>query len=200
MSGTVLCVAVVMLGVNFSVQPLPEGGVEYVIHLDPLNLESLRSGNDLRSDLPTTAKDVRSFRITLASVQPTGPALSSPAPAPTPKSRPPRTRPSVPSGSDFVIPRGGGFPTAPPGILPMPKETANPIQGERPVVPAKAEQGPIAAPAVPPAVEKPQPPRASSQTAVSAVEPETSQESPGLLYSLAASTIARLVEWFSSAG
>jgi hypothetical protein len=59
-----LCVAAVALGVDVGWQPLPDGGMEYVIQLDPQAIDLLRSRVDIPSDIPGNLKDLRRLRIT----------------------------------------------------------------------------------------------------------------------------------------
>ena len=67
MCGTVLCVAAVALGIDVGWQPLPDGGMEYVIQLEPQTVELLRSRPDVQipSDIPAYLKDLRRLRITV---------------------------------------------------------------------------------------------------------------------------------------
>jgi hypothetical protein len=65
MCGTVLCVAVVALGIDVGWQPLPEGGMEYVVQLEPQTVDLLRSGVEIPSDIPASLKDLRRLRITV---------------------------------------------------------------------------------------------------------------------------------------
>ena len=58
-----LCVATAALGIDVGWQRLPEGGMEYIIQLDPQTLEVLRKGEPIQSDIPRTAGEVRSYRI-----------------------------------------------------------------------------------------------------------------------------------------
>ena len=209
MSGATFCLAVIMLGVNFDIQPLPEGGVEYVILVSPLDLGSLQSGNDLRSDLPPAARDVRSFCIRAAKDQPAG------AGSPTLTASSPKSAPELTSAG------GGTFPTSPSGNLPMPTIADGRSAEKQLARPANFEQSPFTRPAMPPtstsfkpmtefpgsstptkppndskgpkelkspAADKPKPPITASQTGPQKLEPETVEESPGLLYGLAAST------------
>ena len=45
-------------------RPLPEGGVEYMIEITPAMLESLKSGQDIQSDVPPDVlREMRSYRI-----------------------------------------------------------------------------------------------------------------------------------------
>jgi hypothetical protein len=63
MNTLTICLAAATLGVNFGWQRSPEGGMEYIIQLDPQSLEALRSGQPVQSDIHPGAGDVRSFRI-----------------------------------------------------------------------------------------------------------------------------------------
>ncbi len=65
MCGTVLCVAAVALGIDVGWQPLPDGGMEYVIQLEPQTVDLLRSGVDIPSDIPAYLKNLRRLRITV---------------------------------------------------------------------------------------------------------------------------------------
>jgi hypothetical protein len=44
-------------------QPLPEGGSEYIVHIEPGTLQSLVPGEELKSYLPLDARDVHPSRI-----------------------------------------------------------------------------------------------------------------------------------------
>jgi hypothetical protein len=63
MNALMICVAAAALGIDVGWQRLPEGGMEYIIQLDPQTLEILRSGEPIQSDIPPNAGDVRSYRI-----------------------------------------------------------------------------------------------------------------------------------------
>lgn len=65
MYGNIACIAAVLLGVDAGWQPLPEGGVEYIIQIEPELLETLKSGEPIQSDVPSYVKDVRAYRITV---------------------------------------------------------------------------------------------------------------------------------------
>jgi len=58
-----VCIPVVILGVEAGWEPLPEGGVEYIIQLEPELLETLRRGQSIRSDIRPELRDIRSYRI-----------------------------------------------------------------------------------------------------------------------------------------
>ena len=60
--------ATAVLGIQVGWQPLPKGGVQYIIELSPEAMESLRSGESIESDIPLppeVLREVRSYRIFL---------------------------------------------------------------------------------------------------------------------------------------
>jgi len=57
--------AAATLGLDVGWQPLPDGGFEYIIQIEPETLESLKNGEDLRSEIPPFLRGVRSYRITV---------------------------------------------------------------------------------------------------------------------------------------
>lgn len=65
----VLWFSTIILGINVGWQPLPEGGMEYIIQLDPQTLEALKSGEPIQSDIPPGAGDVRSYKIVIGTEQ-----------------------------------------------------------------------------------------------------------------------------------
>ena len=65
MCGNIACIAAVLLGIDAGWQPLPEGGLLYLIQIEPELLETLKSGQPIESDFPSYVKDVRGFRITV---------------------------------------------------------------------------------------------------------------------------------------
>lgn len=65
MGGNIACIAAVLLGIDAGWQPLPEGGLLYLIQIEPELLETLKSGQPIESDFPSYVKDVRGFRITV---------------------------------------------------------------------------------------------------------------------------------------
>lgn len=64
MVGIVICLSAAAMGVDYGWQPV-EGGIEYIIQIEPHLIESMKSGRDIFSDLPKTAQCVRSYRITV---------------------------------------------------------------------------------------------------------------------------------------
>jgi len=126
-----------MLGVKFGSQPLPGGGIEYIIQVDPLSLDTLRSGADIYSDIPPELRDVRSFRITMASDRPGTTGLSafsslSPTGGSASVARPQGSSVGLLQQGSVVPPilptqpaqgqaPGTRFPAAPAGSVPLPK-------------------------------------------------------------------------------
>jgi len=51
------------LGVDVGWKPLPEGGLEYIIQIEPELLNSLRSGQSISSDVPLVLQNIRRYRI-----------------------------------------------------------------------------------------------------------------------------------------
>jgi hypothetical protein len=69
MSGHIACIVAVLLGVDAGWQPLPEGGMEYIIQIEPQLLETLKSGEPIQSDVPSYVKDVRAYRIVVGTAK-----------------------------------------------------------------------------------------------------------------------------------
>jgi hypothetical protein len=65
MYGSILSVAAVLVGIDVGWRPLPEGGVEYLIQIEPELLETLESGSAVESDIPPSVTGVRAYRITV---------------------------------------------------------------------------------------------------------------------------------------
>ena len=58
-----LFIAAAAFGSDVGWQPLPEGGTEYIIQLNPYELNVLRRHLPLQSDVPRSAGEVRAYRI-----------------------------------------------------------------------------------------------------------------------------------------
>src|SRR5487761_1554116 len=65
MTGMFVCLSAAVMGVDYGWQPVAGGGIEYIIQIEPELLDSLKSGHDIFSDLPTSVRNVRSYRITV---------------------------------------------------------------------------------------------------------------------------------------
>ena len=59
----VLGISTLIVGINVGWQPIPEGGMEYIIQLDPQTLDALKAGETIQSDIPPGAGHVRTYKI-----------------------------------------------------------------------------------------------------------------------------------------
>jgi hypothetical protein len=59
----VIWISTLLVGINVGWQPLPEGGMEYIIQLDPQTLDALKAGETIQSDIPPSAGEVRTYKI-----------------------------------------------------------------------------------------------------------------------------------------
>ena len=82
------CIAAAAIGVDVGWQRLPEGGMEYIIQIEPQTLDALRAGQPIQSDIPAGVGDIRSYRIVVGSKKalprdeaPTPPRKLTPDPA-----------------------------------------------------------------------------------------------------------------------
>jgi hypothetical protein len=99
------------LGVDVGWKPLPEGGLEYIIQIEPELLNSLRSGQTISSDVPLVLRDIRRYRIQVGDGRlPQEGTLDTPMPGaePEPAKQPQAAvkRPQVPANTaDTEAPR-----------------------------------------------------------------------------------------------
>jgi hypothetical protein len=64
MSPILICVATLLLGIDYGYQPLPDGGVEYIIQIPPHQFDAIKDGRQvIESDVPREVKDIRGYRI-----------------------------------------------------------------------------------------------------------------------------------------
>ena len=88
MHALLLCLATAAVGINAGWHRTPDGGMEYIIQLDPQNLESLGDGRALQSDVHPEAGVVHSFQIIVGKqplpreTPPNQPDLQKPPPTP----------------------------------------------------------------------------------------------------------------------
>jgi hypothetical protein len=191
MYGTMLCAAVALLGVKYSVQPLPGGGSEYVIQLEPLAIDSLKAGSELRSDIPSAdLRDLRAFRIMMIPGAASG--------APTPPAARSTQLPTAPSGS-IPLPRVdvGHLPND--YRAPAVKPASGPLKAPAPL-PSVVDTKPLAGqkasflqPEPPPSAKKPDSEKKTEKKSETKIEPtpepEPSKDYPLLTVTLAATTI-----------
>lgn len=99
MNAVLLMAATTLVGIDVGYQPLPEGGVEYIIQIEPQLLDRLAKGEDLESAVPPEL-DVRRYRITVGNaILPRELPTSSPARPSTgfdPPKRPSLSEPARP--------------------------------------------------------------------------------------------------------
>jgi hypothetical protein len=63
MSGMLACLAAALVGVEPGWQPLPGGGMEYILQIKPGTREALHPNEAIESDVPEAVRDVRHVRI-----------------------------------------------------------------------------------------------------------------------------------------
>jgi len=98
MYGAAFCLVTAALGYDVGWQPLPDGGMEYIIQIEPHLLEMLKSGEQLVSDIPPNLRGVRSYRITVGTAKlPREGELPEPEPPPSREVR-------IPAPTEFVPP------------------------------------------------------------------------------------------------
>ena len=76
MGGAIVCIAAVLLGVDASWPPLPDGGLQYVIRIEPQVFARLESGaiEAVGSHVPRDLDDIRAFQIVIGTQQSAGDA------------------------------------------------------------------------------------------------------------------------------
>lgn len=99
MTGAMICVAGLLFGVDVGWQPLPGGGMEYIIQLDPDTRQSLRPNEPVESYFPADVRDVRKCRVVFGKeklpqqLAPAKPAAAPAGPAIGPTEKTPETGP-----------------------------------------------------------------------------------------------------------
>lgn len=63
MAGSLVCLVTLTLGMDVGWRQLPDGGMEYIIQIEPHVLDSLRMGAEIESDIPPNVRDLRKYRI-----------------------------------------------------------------------------------------------------------------------------------------
>ena len=119
----VLWFSTVIVGINYGWQPMPEGGMEYIIQLDPQNLDALKAGEAIQSDVHPSAGDVRSYKIIVGTKIP--PRISPPATS-TESSQ------KVPGHTQTPPSKNISEPTTPDQITPLPR-TFSPDPAKKPL-------------------------------------------------------------------
>ena len=99
MSPLLICVAAASLGFQVGWERLPEGGMEYIIQLDPASIEALRDGQTLETAIPADAGEVRAYRIFKGTGKP-----NRETPLPKPARRPPKRAVEPPRPAQSSLP------------------------------------------------------------------------------------------------
>ncbi len=112
MCGTAICVVMMAVGIDVGWEPLPGGGVEYIIQIEPEMLDTLRDGEDLGSDIPS-GLDVRSYRIVVGTgkLPRRKPAEPATAPKETPTSKTPEPTANLFNDPFFGSSKSSGSPS-----------------------------------------------------------------------------------------
>ncbi len=67
MTAIMMWMAVATLGIDVGWQRMPDGGMQYIIQIEPQTYDALGAGQPIQSDLPGDLKDIRSYRIVVGS-------------------------------------------------------------------------------------------------------------------------------------
>jgi hypothetical protein len=85
MNPLLICVTAATLGIQFGWERLPDGGAEYIIQLNAMDIDALRDNQQLRSAVSSDAGEIKAFRIVAGAGKPKRePPLLKPAPPPLP--------------------------------------------------------------------------------------------------------------------
>jgi hypothetical protein len=135
-----LCVASVVLGVEVGWQRLPEGGMQYIIQLEPQTLDALRAGETIESDIPPKAGEIRSYRLVVG---------KKPLPRDTPPAAAKPAEPKIVDHPPFSAPPHALTPD--PGSRMLPEHTAAYAEPQKatPIAQSLPKATPEASPAKP---------------------------------------------------
>lgn len=140
MAGMLAIVAMSVVSIDVGWQPLPDGGFEYIIQIEPEVLETMKAGQDISSQLPPSLRGVRNYRITVGNA----PLPHEGEPPPAPPAEPPAAAPrsAVRPGDVAAAPRSASGAQA----LPGPDQGALPPP---PADPSATAPPPVVLPAAP---------------------------------------------------
>ncbi len=127
MYSLLVCLAATTMGIDYGWQQMPDGGgMQYIIQLDPQNLDALRDGQAIESDVPSAAGQVRSYRIVVGRKK-----LPQDTPPPSlPPVTPGAAKPLAEHRATFIEP-----PTTAASPPSPPAKTAEPEKVEKPWLP-----------------------------------------------------------------
>jgi hypothetical protein len=115
MNALLICIAMASTGWQTGYERLPEGGMEYVIQLDSMAIDSLQRGQPLSSYVPADIGQIRSFRVVMGTGKPRRdapwpiPPLTKPTKAveksetPKPVDKPTPSQPEAPAKPWFPL-------------------------------------------------------------------------------------------------
>jgi len=141
-----LALGTALTGIDVGWQPIEEGGLEYIVQIEPETLARLKPGDELATGIRPVLRDVRRYRIVIGK-------------GPLPRIALPESPAAAPSNSSQ------------PRLAPMPLATAVP---ERSIV-VPAEPGGAAPPVVPPPARIAVAPRPATTVAPAPVAPPITQ-------------------------
>jgi len=121
MSGTLVGLVAVILGIDAGWQPTPNGGLEYIIQIEPEMLDRLRAGQEIQSDIPPELRSVESYRIIVGKnkLPRKGlPSKSATAPKPTAEENPAPVKKPPPEQETKAVPKPTADQTRMPGQEP----------------------------------------------------------------------------------
>ena len=87
MNAALVLLAAAACGIDYGYRPLPDGGFEYIIQLEPELLEALRDGEEVTSDIRLDLRGATSYRIVVGT-------------EPPPREAPPRLSPAEVEDAD----------------------------------------------------------------------------------------------------
>lgn len=139
MTGVLVCLSAAVLGVDFGWQPLTDGGIEYIIQIEPQMLDSLQEGQSLSSALPSSGHNIRRYRIVVGTAE--LPHHGEPLPEPPADERPAgQQEPDPPEASrvgyeEDLDPVEAFGEAKPKGVASMPIESPYPSNYKRAGIP-----------------------------------------------------------------
>ncbi len=124
MNAMALLLVAASVSVDFGWQAGPDGELEYIIQVDPLQLDTLKEGFDITSRIPPEVRGVRTFRIRVGTDEVPREGISAVEPAPTTPAQPPTFTPSPANATPAETPQTP--PSQPPPAVGSPATSSQP--------------------------------------------------------------------------